>query len=87
MYRQKNRIKDAIRFFSLEEVEKTIEGRRTVIDGLDVSVTALRQDGVVYLKIRSILRPTGMTILLAPQPHSVTEIGDPSESRDRESAR
>lgn len=73
----------------LAEVEKTIEGRRKVVDGLDVTVTALRQDGEVYLKMRSILRPTGMTRLLAPRPHShsVTEIDDPSASKDRAYAR
>lgn len=68
----------------LAEVEKTIEGRRKVIDGLDVTVTAIRQDGEVYLKLRSILRPNGMTILLArssPHSHSVTEIEDPWKSK------
>lgn len=72
----------------LEEVEKTIEGRRTVIDGLDVTVTVLRKDGEIYLKLRSILRPHGMTILLAPpQRHSGTEIADPSASTNRACAR
>jgi hypothetical protein len=71
----------------LKEVEKSLAGRRTVIDGLDVTVTALRKDGEVYLKLRSILRPLGMTISLLPQSHSVTEIGDPSASKDRACAR
>ena len=64
----------------LQEVEKSFEGRRTVVDGLDVTVTALRRDGEVYLKLWSILRPHGMTILpAAPQRHSVIANGDPSE--------
>jgi site-specific DNA recombinase len=71
----------------LEEVEKSFEGRRTVIDGLDVTVTALRQDGEVHLKLRSILRPQGMTILLAPPPHSWVANADPSGSKDRACAR
>ncbi len=71
----------------LKEVEKSLAGRRTVIDGLDVTVTALRKDGEVYLKLRSILRPLGMTTSLLPQPHSVTEIDDPSASKDRAYAR
>lgn len=51
----------------LEELEKSFDGRRTVIDGLDVTVTALRKDGEAYLHLRSILRPHGVTMLLAPQ--------------------
>jgi hypothetical protein len=71
-----------------EEVEKTVEGRRTVIDGLDATVTVVRKDGEVSLKLRSILRPHGMTILLAaPQPHSVIANDDPSVSKDRACAR
>ena len=42
-----------------QRVEKTIEAKRTVIDGLDVTVTVLRKDGDIYLKLRSILRPYG----------------------------
>ena len=67
-----------------------LEGRRTVIDGLDVIVTVLRKDGEVYLKLRSILRPHGMTILLvpsSPQRHSVIASADPSELKDRAYAR
>jgi len=71
----------------LEEVEKSFEGRRKVIDGLDVTVTVLRKDGEVHLKLRSILRPSGMTISLLPQSHSWVAIGDPSASKDRACAR
>jgi hypothetical protein len=74
----------------LEEVEKSLAGKRTVIDGLDVTVTASRKDGEVHLKLRSILRPYGMTILLAPsspQHHSWVANGDPSMSKDRAYAR
>lgn len=71
----------------LEEVEKTIEGKRTVIDGLDVTVKVLRKDGEIYLELRSILRPHSMTILLAPQHHSGTEFGYPSRLKDRAYAR
>lgn len=61
----------------LEGVERSFEGRRKVVDGLDVTVTVLRKDGEIYLKLRSILRPYSMTILLAPQRHSWVANADP----------
>ena len=66
----------------LAEVERTSEGRR-VIDGLDVTVTVVWKDGEIYLKLRSILRPHGMTISLLPQSHSWVDSGDPLASKDR----
>jgi hypothetical protein len=61
----------------LEALEQSFTARRTVIDGLDVTVTTLKKDGEIWLKLTSLLRPEGMTILLAP--HSWTVPGDPSE--------
>jgi DNA invertase Pin-like site-specific DNA recombinase len=44
----------------LEAVESTFEGRRTVVDGLDVEVTIFRKDDGVYMKMKSLLRPDGL---------------------------
>lgn len=44
----------------LDAVEKTFEGRRTVVNGLNVRVVALRKDGEIKLKMTSILNPEGV---------------------------
>lgn len=38
---------------------ENFQGRRTIIDGLDVTVEAFRQDEGIYLRMRSILNPDG----------------------------
>jgi site-specific DNA recombinase len=46
----------------LETVEQTFEGKRTVIDGLDVKVVVERVNGEVMLRVSSILRPAGILL-------------------------
>src|ERR1700752_5229858 len=48
----------------LKATEATFEGRRTVIEGLDVTVEVFRKDGAIYLRCRSILSPKPREILL-----------------------
>jgi site-specific DNA recombinase len=52
----------------LDAVGSTFQGRRTVVDGLDVQVTVIRQDGEVVLKITSIINPVGILLTLFPSP-------------------
>ena len=54
----------------LEEVEKSFEDRRTVADGLDATVTVVRKDREVNLKLRSILRARAQE-LRPPAPSTV----------------
>jgi site-specific DNA recombinase len=44
----------------LETVGKTFAGRRTIIDGLDVTVEAFREGSEVYIRLKSILNPNGI---------------------------
>ncbi len=48
----------------LGTLEKTFEGRRRVIEGLDVRVQVLRRTGQIFLKARSLLCPDGMVLLV-----------------------
>ena len=41
----------------LEATERTFEGRRTVVDGLNVQVVVLNKNGEIWLRLTSILRP------------------------------
>jgi hypothetical protein len=44
----------------LEAVEQIFEGRRTVVDGLDVRAVVLRKGEEIWLKLSSILQPEGV---------------------------
>jgi len=48
----------------LEATEATFEGRRTVINGLNVTVEVFRKDDAMYLRCRSILSPKPREISL-----------------------
>lgn len=51
----------------LTKLGEDFAGRRTIVDGLDVTVEAFRQDGEIYLRMRSILNPDGiLRTLLSP---------------------
>ena len=52
----------------LEATEQTFEGRRTVVDGLDVQVVVFRKNGEIWLRLTSILRPQGheLSLLITP---------------------
>lgn len=56
----------------LEAVGTTFVGRRTVIDGLDVRVVALRRGEEMWLRITSILRPEGQELPLKSSPTDST---------------
>jgi hypothetical protein len=43
----------------LEIVEQSFEKRRTVIDGLEVTVEAIRKEDGFWLRLKSILFPEG----------------------------
>jgi recombinase/recombinase-like zinc beta ribbon protein len=51
----------------LEATEATLEGRRTVIKGLDVTVEVFRKDGQIFLRCQSILSPKPREISLTVQ--------------------
>lgn len=61
---------DKLLLFSMEfsehlgATEATFEGRRTVINGLNVTVEVFRKDGQIYLRCRSILSPKPREISL-----------------------
>ena len=52
----------------LEATEQTFEGRRTVVDGLDVQVVIFRKNGEIWLRLTSILRPQGHEVSLLTTP-------------------
>jgi len=60
-----NTIRDIVTFSAalhskLDTLSHSFEGRRTIIDGLDVSVEAFRKDDEVFIRMRSILNPDGI---------------------------
>jgi hypothetical protein len=43
----------------LATVEQSFEGRRTVVDGLNVQVVVFRKQGAIWLRLTSLIRPDG----------------------------
>ncbi len=50
----------------LDSVEESFAGRRAVIDGLDVKAVVFRQHDATWLRLTSILRPTGTAVQILP---------------------
>ncbi len=54
----------------LDTLSHSFAGRRTIIDGLDVSVEAFRKDGEIYIRMKSILNPDGVLRFILASPRT-----------------